>query len=207
MIFTTTSFSNAAQTDFVTGADVSSLTLNESRGVNYSDAQGVDDLLHIAKRNGWKIIRLRLWVDPVDTPESRVTNLENVTGLGARIKAAGLQFMLDIHYSDTWADPGAQRKPRAWDDLLFPQLVEKVRDYTSAVIAHLRANQALPGYGANRQRNQKTACSMVAALMVLGRSPAAVSGRRHLADASALRNCCKLVCKVCDRARMATKRH
>ncbi len=73
-----------------------------------------------------------------------MTNLENVTKLGARIKAHDLQFMLDIHYSDTWADLGAQRKPKAWDDLPFSQLVEKVRDYNSSVIAHLRENKALP---------------------------------------------------------------
>lgn len=53
-----------------------------------------------------------------------------MTRLGQRIKAEKLGFMLDIHYCDTWADPGAQRKPRAWEDLEFPALVEQTRVYS-----------------------------------------------------------------------------
>jgi arabinogalactan endo-1,4-beta-galactosidase len=34
--------------------------------------------------------------------------------MAKRIKAAGLRFLLDFHYSDTWADPGKQFKPAAW---------------------------------------------------------------------------------------------
>ena len=79
MLFITTVASCAAETPiaktFLTGADVSSLSFNENRGVKYFDAQGEADYLQIAKRNGWKIIRLRLWVEPENTPESRVTNL------------------------------------------------------------------------------------------------------------------------------------
>ncbi len=52
MIFTVTSFSRAAQNAFVIGADVSSLTFNENRGVKYLDAQGETNLLQIAQRNG-----------------------------------------------------------------------------------------------------------------------------------------------------------
>ena len=67
-----------------------------------------------------------------------------MTKLGKRIKAEHLGFMLDIHYSDTWADPGAQRKPRAWENLEFPALVEQTRVYSRDVIVYLRENGALP---------------------------------------------------------------
>ncbi len=129
---------------FWTGADLSQLPEREKRGFQYSDAQGQADLLLIARRNGWNMIRVRLWVQPDPKPEAAVSSLESVTLLGKRIKAAGLSFLLDIHYSDTWADPGHQIKPKAWAELPFPQLVQKVHDYSREVIAHLRENGALP---------------------------------------------------------------
>ena len=54
------------------------------------------------------------------------------------MKAAGLLFSLDFHYSDTWADPGHQITPAAWHDLTFPQLVDKVRDYTATTLTAFR---------------------------------------------------------------------
>ena len=129
---------------FWTGADLSQLPWRESQNFKYSDARGEADLLEIARRNGWNLVRVRLWVAPSDKPEYAVSDLENVTTLGRRIKAAGLGFLLDIHYSDTWADPGQQRKPRAWETLDFPDLVEQTRVYSRDVIAHLRENGALP---------------------------------------------------------------
>lgn len=130
--------------EFLTGADISSLPLHEEKGVRYFDGGQAGDLISIAKRNGWTVLRVRLWVDPAKKPESEVSNLENVTALGKRIKAAGLRFLLDIHYSDTWADPGHQKKPAAWAELPFPQLVQKVHDYSREVIEHLREKEALP---------------------------------------------------------------
>jgi len=90
------------------------------------------------------VIRVRLWVNPHDNPEDRVSSLESVTAFGKRIKAADLQFLLDIHYSDTWADPGHQKKPAAWDALGFDRLVNTVRTYSRDVVSHLRRNAAMP---------------------------------------------------------------
>jgi arabinogalactan endo-1,4-beta-galactosidase len=42
--------------------------------------------------------------------------------LAVRVKNAGLQFLLDFHYSDSRADPGKQTKPAAWTNLTFTQL-------------------------------------------------------------------------------------
>jgi arabinogalactan endo-1,4-beta-galactosidase len=46
------------------------------------------------------------------------------------VKDKGFKFLLDFHYSDTWADPGKQYKPMSWRDLNNTQLIEKVRTYT-----------------------------------------------------------------------------
>lgn len=60
---------------FWTGADLSALTFRESQNFRYSDAQGEADLLAIARRNGWNIIRVRLWVDPKDEPFDAASSL------------------------------------------------------------------------------------------------------------------------------------
>jgi arabinogalactan endo-1,4-beta-galactosidase len=52
--------------------------------------------------------------------------------------------LLDIHYSDSWADPGQQKKPAAWADLPFAQLERQVHDYSCDVLVHLRKNGAMP---------------------------------------------------------------
>lgn len=130
--------------EFLTGEDVSTLPVYEKQGFKFFDAGKEKSFFDIAKSNGWKVMRVRLWVTPDARPESAASNLDNVTSLGQRIKAAGFKFLLDIHYSDTWADPGHQKKPAAWATLGFPQLEQQVHDYSRDVIAHLRASNAMP---------------------------------------------------------------
>lgn len=134
----------ARDTPFVTGADLSYLPYYESAGIKYTDGGKEMTLLAIARQNGWKIIRVRLWVNPGTDPKACVSDLAHVTALGKRIKAAGFEFLLDFHYSDTWADPGHQIKPAAWTDLSFPDLVQKVHDYSRDCIVHLIQNGARP---------------------------------------------------------------
>jgi arabinogalactan endo-1,4-beta-galactosidase len=64
--------------------------------------------------------------------------------MAMRIKKAGMKFLLDFHYSDTWADPQKQYKPAAWKNLSFVQLQQAVHDYTKAVLLELKAQGTLP---------------------------------------------------------------
>ena len=105
---------------FLTGADLSWLPYQDGRGVKYFDGGGASDLLVIAKRSHWRIIRVRLWVDPAADPRSTASGLPQVTALAKRIKAAHLEFLLDIHYSETWADPGHQKNPPPGRRFHFP---------------------------------------------------------------------------------------
>ncbi|MCP4781925.1 MAG: antitoxin [Fuerstiella sp.] len=131
-----TSLAAAAQPEFYKGADISLLqTIEDCGGVYKADGRARDPLL-IFKNNGCNAMRIRLFHTP--TGESpRVNSLDYTRKLGRRIKDAGLQLMLDIHYSDTWADPGNQQKPAAWEDLSFEELVKAVRDYTEEVIVKM----------------------------------------------------------------------
>jgi len=85
-----------------------------------------------------------LWVNPGPDAQYMVSNLAGVTRLGARVKRAGFRFLLDLHLSDMWPDPGQQRKPKEWADLPFPQLVTRVHDYSRDVVRHLSDNGARP---------------------------------------------------------------
>ena len=64
--------------------------------------------------------------------------------MAKRIKNAGLKFLLDFHYSDTWADPGKQFKPAAWKGLSFAELRKALHDYTLKVELALKQQNTLP---------------------------------------------------------------
>ena len=135
---------------FVAGADFSHLAFFESLGVIYRRAGQPQDGLAILKEQGLNCVRLRLFTSSAAQaqadPYNYVNNLDYTLPLARRVKNAGLGFMLDFHYSDTWADPGHQRKPAAWASLTFPQLLEQVRQYNSNSIATFREAGVMPDY-------------------------------------------------------------
>lgn len=64
--------------------------------------------------------------------------------LARRIHALDMALLLDLHYSDTWADPGHQTKPAAWADLDVSGLETAVYTYTLDLITALKAQGTLP---------------------------------------------------------------
>jgi arabinogalactan endo-1,4-beta-galactosidase len=126
---------------FVKGADLSFLQEVEENGGVYTEDGIARDALDIFKDHGFNYVRLRLW----HTPAGGHCNLENTLLMARRIKKKGLGLMLDIHYSDTWADPGHQSRPAAWEGLPFEALKDSVREYTRHVISELKAQNTLPG--------------------------------------------------------------
>ncbi len=137
-------FSTAnAQTDsmqFIKGADVSFIPQIADLGGVYK-ANGIpQDPLKIFKDHGINYIRLKLW----HTPNENYNNLEKTLYMAKRIKDRELKFLLNFHYSDTWADPGRQRKPAAWVGLPFAALRDSVYAYTKNVMRALYDQQTLP---------------------------------------------------------------
>ena len=125
---------------FLKGMDVSFLDEIEQAGGKFYEAGEPGDCLEILKRNGVNSIRLRIWNDPV----GGYCNLERTVHMAKRIKAQGLHFLLDFHYSDQWADPANQVKPKAWAQLSFEELKDAVRSYTEEVLLALKKVDALP---------------------------------------------------------------
>ena len=100
---------------FVLGADISALDGPETwRGPlpAYQENGHPSDELTILRRHGWNAFRVRVFVSPVRAAPNNT--LEAALPLAKRIKAAGALFLLDLHFSDTWADPQHQEIPVAW---------------------------------------------------------------------------------------------
>jgi arabinogalactan endo-1,4-beta-galactosidase len=135
------------------GGDISLLTKYEEKGANFLDMDGesIPDMLTFLKEQGLNTMRVRLFVDPSNAPADAVEqgvcqDLDFVADLGRRIKEAGLLFMLDFHYSDTWADPGAQWTPAAWATLNDAELQTKVYEYTRDCLEQLNDAGASPDF-------------------------------------------------------------
>jgi len=137
-----------AQVPFLAGADMSFLDELEARGVVFRDGRGTPgDCLAIVRDLGWNVVRLRLW----HSPAKGYCNLERTAAMAGRVRTAGLRLVLDLHYSDHWADPGKQTKPAAWRDLPFDDLCAAVSDHTRQAVAACRpdvvqvGNEITPG--------------------------------------------------------------
>ncbi|KAK0655582.1 family 53 glycosyl hydrolase [Cercophora newfieldiana] len=93
------------------GVDWSSVIVEERAGVVYKGINGnAQPLEKILAENGVNTVRQRVWV----TPSGGTYNLDYNIQLGKRAKAAGLGVYLDLHFSDTWADPAHQTLPSGW---------------------------------------------------------------------------------------------
>ncbi|MBI3789270.1 MAG: glycosyl hydrolase 53 family protein, partial [Gemmatimonadetes bacterium] len=95
------------------------------------------------KAHGMNLVRLRLFLSP-NHDEVQVNDLPYTIALAKRVKAAGLQLLLDFHYSDGWADPAKQVMPAAWRGQSIDQLEATVEAYTADVLTQFRAAGIVP---------------------------------------------------------------
>ena len=135
------------QLDFITGMDLSYQPLLEEIQTPFYNQAGeeINDILDFVEENGVNLVRVRLFHSP--DPNNKVlkqSSLANVLDYCERIKSSGNKILLDIHYSDTWADPGHQTLPKAWEGLSLQELADSVYQYTDEVLKALEARNALP---------------------------------------------------------------
>ncbi|HHL52167.1 MAG TPA: arabinogalactan endo-1,4-beta-galactosidase [Flammeovirgaceae bacterium] len=125
----------AAPAIAIRAADLSFAPEIMAAGTRFYDNNGRQrPLLEIMQRAGCNTVRLRLWHSRY-VPHS---GLDEVQAFSEQVKAMGMKVFLDIHYSDTWADPGKQRKPAAWKYLSGQLLQDSVYNYTRKVLAAIR---------------------------------------------------------------------
>ena len=156
LFFLLLSLTASAQNGEFVGGDISILPLYETHNTGYRDTKGnnIDDLISwFVSECGWNSFRVRLFVDPKEKNQKGETdhcvcqNIDFVKKLGKRIKDAGAYFVLDIHYSDTWADPSSQILPASWSDCTTAaKKADKVYSYTKEVLQTLKDAGAKPDF-------------------------------------------------------------
>jgi len=129
-----------AASDYAIGADVSFLRAAENSGTVFKDSGQAKTGLAILKDHGYTWVRLRLFHTPTDLPN----NLAYTITSAKAAKELGFHLLLDLHYSDTWADPGKQFTPKAWEGLPHAQLRSAVFEYSKTIIAAFKAAGVLP---------------------------------------------------------------
>ena len=120
--------------------DCSFIPQIESLGGTFTDSAGQRDFLTILKSAGYNAVRLRVWNNPPDGWCSPAQTY----ALALRVKAAGMQLIIDFHYSDSWADPGQQNKPAAWASMNFGALRTAIRSFTAEVVGALKQQGTPP---------------------------------------------------------------
>ena len=140
------------------GGDLSLVPAYEAAGDVWLDADGksinneyTDGIITFFKEvAGWNSVRVRLMVDPsADSYVATCQDMEYVANLGKRIKAAGMTFLLDIFYSDTWTDVSSQWMPSSWGftrSTPTSTVAAKVKTYTEETLNLLAASGASPDY-------------------------------------------------------------
>jgi arabinogalactan endo-1,4-beta-galactosidase len=129
------------------------------RGAIYVDTDGVEkSLIELLGKHGFNYVRLRAFVDPdalygyanpngdaqFRKAESYCDTQHTLTQ-ALQAKQAGMGFLLDLHYSDNWADPGKQIIPAAWRGASsVSDLAAQVKEYTTTAVSALVDGGARP---------------------------------------------------------------
>ena len=174
----------ALNENFAWGVDVSSLKEVEAGGGKFYDKDGSQqDVFKILNDGGANYARFRIWNNPYDDngkPYGGGTNdLKTDIELAKRAQAAGMQILVDFHYSDSWVDPGKYWAPRAWKGLEFEQKSEALAEFTRTSLEAFKnagitvnsvqlgneINPGIAGVGANNYQR-------IAAFIASGRNAA-----------------------------------
>lgn len=149
----------STKNSFVKGADISWLPQMEATGYQfYNSKGGQENCFKILKAHDVNTIRLRTWVNPSNDKASGHCSKEETVAMAVRAKKWGMRVMIDLHYSDSWADPEKQKKPKAWEGHSFEQLLKDVHDYTFDVMVALKSAGVKPEWV---QVGNETASGMI----------------------------------------------
>ena len=124
------------ESSFVKGADISWVTEMEAKGYKFYNAAGQErELSALMKELGCDAVRLRVWVNPANGWNGKADVLEKAK----RAQALGMKLLIDFHYSDTWADPGKQTVPAAWQGKGAADMATAIKSHTQEVLQALKA--------------------------------------------------------------------
>ncbi len=125
--------------DFAMGVDASMVKTVEENGGVYYNKEGVEqDVFQIMAQEGVNFFRVRIWNAPynlLDDPYGGGSvDVREAISMSKRAQAAGMNVMVDLHYSDFWADPEKQRTPTSWSSKNQNELEQAVEQFTSQTL-------------------------------------------------------------------------
>lgn len=124
--------------DFAKGVDIGWVTEMEKKGYKfYTEAGAKKECTALMRDLGANAVRYRVWVNPSDG----WCNKEDVLEKALRAQRLGMAIMIDFHYSDTWADPGKQYTPKAWESMSVNEMSTALENHTKEVLNLLKDNE------------------------------------------------------------------
>lgn len=154
------------RTDFIKGVDISTYLVETTSGVKYKDQNGNyvegKDFIRTFAQNGVNYIRLRVWNQPYDTDSSgnklyygggnndidmavKICNLIKEYNDTYADTYGEVKVLIDLHYSDFWADPDKQTTPKAWKDMAIDEKTTAVAEFTKDCLAKVEATGVTVG--------------------------------------------------------------
>jgi arabinogalactan endo-1,4-beta-galactosidase len=118
------------------------------QGGTFSQNGQTQPLQTILTEDGANMFRMRLFVNP-DTnysdTDGAIQTLSYDIALAQELKATGAKLELDLMYSDTWADPGAQTMPAAWSGATTMSALDSdVYNYTYSTLNSFASAGVMP---------------------------------------------------------------
>ena len=131
----------AAEPPIYLGVDISYANEMDDCGAVYRSGGQRVDQYQFFKSAGANVARIRIWNDPDWT---KYPNLADVKRSIRRARQAGMQVLLDFHYSDDWADGEKQLAPKAWAKLSTPDQAKALYAFTHDTLKDLDREGLMP---------------------------------------------------------------
>ncbi|WP_426030714.1 glycoside hydrolase family 53 protein [Caulobacter sp. DWP3-1-3b2] len=131
----------SAEPPIYLGVDISYANEMDDCGAVYRSGGKPVDQYQFFKAAGANVARIRIWNDPDWT---KYSNLADVKRSIRRAKRAGLQVLLDFHYSDDWADGEKQLAPKAWAKLSTQDQAKALYAFTHDTLTELDREGLMP---------------------------------------------------------------
>lgn len=124
--------------NIINGMDISSCAVLYENGAQFFNEEGIEEsLFYILKDHGVNSVRLRLWNNPSDgifEYGGGNNDIKRTKWIVHELDYADIDYTLDFHYSDFWADPSKQVIPKDW------QVFSTVKEYEDAIYNFTKAS-------------------------------------------------------------------
>ncbi len=125
--------------ELIRGVDISSILAVENAGVTFCNEYGrKQDIFRTLSEHGVNYIRVRVWNEPYDSRGNSYgggnCDLYTAAEIGRRAAKYGMKLLVDIQYSDFWADPEKQTRPKYWIQHDHETLKGEIYKYTAWVL-------------------------------------------------------------------------